>query len=1067
MRFLAKKDAIARFSKIKNQEFRLFEEDINSSGSKCFHVDLPENIYTKMNDKNNKQCNFYEFWTRDMPLYFSLDLDIKTLDKKVETYEQSIEIVKSNILKVINGFSKFYEYKCNLCDVIVLESDSRFKEIDKTNKFSYHVIFRGIYFENYIVLRDFYKRLMKEYKLEYSDISIYRETCLRLCYNSKFGKKSILLPIELDIQGRKTKVVINEETNNNTSGIKFFKETMITDIRIGDKKITSDQIYYKTNKKEYIEKKESMDNIKNINIKEILYKLPSYYYDNYNYWIKIGMILKNIDDNLFDLWDRWSSQSNKYKNQETKDKWKTFTKDGKINIGTLIHWAKKEKIDNIFIKKNMETIINEYPEKPIIINFENNTILDQAKLEPQIFEKYIDKKLLFVQSEKGTGKTSNLFECLFDENNPKIGIDDKVLFLSSKRTFGVKLYGDLKHKGFKLYSEIKENEIVEKKIICQIDSLLRLSYDEYDLIIIDEAESMARYLSSQHFIKNVKAGRIKEELDYYLKNANQVIVMDADLSDRCVNYYRSVTRIKKEDTHLILNKFTPYQDYEIVSMFYDDWVKNILTDIQDKNRIVIAMASNNKAKDLKILLEQDNQELRILLIHKETPDNEKMNYLNNVNEKWQEFDIIIYTPSVCMGVSFDIPNYFTRIYGYGCEKSLGAQEFTQMLHRVREPIEKNIYISLDKYEEFKPDNDLMTYQMIEEILCSDYYLTYYNLDDNTISKKKDKIENLESNKMEKRLVYPYKDEPVYDMYVRNAWETIENKLNFSACFYGYIKYKKYKTSCLIHQEKSDNIKMTLKEIKTTREVKEKDLMIEGIINAQDISKDDFLIKIKQRDEYLEDKDKYEIKRYNFKACYDLEIENMTKEIIENFYNEKMMKWYSNLKTILKTETQETLEKLEILKNVIIADKWVNNCYLDFIKKNKYINHYFAITIIDITEFDINNLEIKQEIEKFQDNLSRTIEYCEIHKQEISYKYDLKQYNKNLLIQNNREKLKFINTIITSQYGYIIKLENSFYRMKDNNIWDNLPRENKIIPKELKIYSEELPTINVVDMFNDE
>ena len=61
-----------------------------------------------------------------------------------------------------------------------------------------------------------------------------------------------------------------------------------------------------------------------------------------------------------------------------------------------------------------------------------------------------------------------------------------------------------------------------------------------------------------------------------------------------------------------------------------------------------------------------------------------------------------------MGVSFDIPNYFTRIYGYGCEKSLGAQEFTQMLHRVREPIEKKIYISLDKYEEFKPDNDLMT-----------------------------------------------------------------------------------------------------------------------------------------------------------------------------------------------------------------------------------------------------------------------------------------------------------------------------------------------------------------------
>jgi hypothetical protein len=1063
MKFPIKQDAFNKYIKVKNKGFKLFCQDLDVTGKKCFHVELPENIYNRI--EQNNESNYYELWTEDMPLYFSLDLDIKCNqgNPKIETYEESIDIVKKNIIKVLEGFNKYYDHECKIKNIIVLESDSRFKDIDKTNKFSYHIIFRGIYFENYLVLRDFHKRLMKDYKLEYSDGSIYRITCLRLCYNSKFGKKSILMPIELHINNGKTKTGMNSDI----SGNEFFLETMITNINNKDKKITQENIYYKSNKKEYIEKREKIETIKNINIEEILYKLPKEYYDNYNYWIKIGMILKYSDEKYFDLWNRWSSQSEKYKENEMLDKWNSL-KEGqkKISLGTLIHWAKKEKIDNIYIKKNMETIIKEYPEKPIIINYENKIILDQGKLEPEIFEKYIDKQLLFVQSEKGTGKTSNLFSCLFNINNPKIDQNDRVLFLSSRRTFGVKLYGDLKEQGFKLYSEIKDNEIVEKRIICQIDSLLRLSYDEYNLIIIDEAESMARYLSSQHFIKNPKAGRIKEELDYYLKNANKIIVMDADLSDRCVNYYKNITNTREDETFLILNKFTPYEDYEIVSMYFNDWTKKVLKSINDNEKIVIAMASNNKAKDIKLLIEQNFSDKKLLLIHKETPDNEKMKLLNNVNQVWQEYDIIIYTPSVCMGVSFDIPDYFTTIYGYGCEKSLGAQEFTQMLHRVREPKEKKIYIAMDIYNEFKPEHDLMTYEMIEEILTSDYYLTYYGLDDNTITKKIEKIE--QENKLVKRLVYPYKHEPIYDLYVRNAWEIIENKLNFSACFYGYIKHKKYKLSFLTFQDKSQDIKKTLKEIKNDRETKEQDTIIDGILNADDISKEEFLIKIKCKDEYLEDKDKFQIKRYNFKNCYDLEIDNMTREIIENYYKDKFMKWYSNLKTILSVKDQDTKIKLDILKEMIISDKWINNCYLDFIKKNKYLNHYFVINMIEICNFDINNLEIKQEPEIFEKNVDKTIEFCENNRQQIAYKYDLKQYNKNLLILNFKDKLKFINTIITSQYGYLIKLKEGYYKMIDNDIWNNLPREIKIIPKELQYNKEnENHDINVIDMFNDE
>ena len=44
------------------------------------------------------------------------------------------------------------------------------------------------------------------------------------------------------------------------------------------------------------------------------------------------------------------------------------------------------------------------------------------------------------------------------------------------------------------------------------------------------------------------------------------------------------------------------------------------------------------------------------------------------------------------------------------------------------------------------------------------------------------------------------------------------------------------------------------------------------------------------------------------------------------------------------------------------------------------------------------------------------------------------------------KLKFINIIIFKQYGLIIKQIEQYYQLLDNNIWDSINREIKVIPK---------------------
>ena len=64
--------------------------------------------------------------------------------------------------------------------------------------------------------------------------------------------------------------------------------------------------------------------------------IPSYYADDYDSWIKVGMALKSISPVLLEAWDRWSRQSKKWKPGECAYKWRTFNGVG-ISERTL-YW---------------------------------------------------------------------------------------------------------------------------------------------------------------------------------------------------------------------------------------------------------------------------------------------------------------------------------------------------------------------------------------------------------------------------------------------------------------------------------------------------------------------------------------------------------------------------------------------------------------------------------------------------------------------------------------------------------------------------------------------------------
>jgi uncharacterized membrane protein YgcG len=67
--------------------------------------------------------------------------------------------------------------------------------------------------------------------------------------------------------------------------------------------------------------------------------LSPYRADDYDDWLAVGMALHSVDDALLTEWDKWSSQSPKYKPGVCEKKWKSFNSQG-ISIGSLAHMAK-------------------------------------------------------------------------------------------------------------------------------------------------------------------------------------------------------------------------------------------------------------------------------------------------------------------------------------------------------------------------------------------------------------------------------------------------------------------------------------------------------------------------------------------------------------------------------------------------------------------------------------------------------------------------------------------------------------------------------------------------------
>lgn len=220
----------------------------------------------------------------------------------------------------------------------------------RSDKISYHVVFTCSHlFFNAPALKLFINEKVisaveEKYRKYVDTIPYGHDNCFRFVNQSKWTEKATTLN------------VIKDDAMNVPGGfLTHISNFLIGRYKEDERIILSEPIkIVHTPKLDSYIKVESTDPIFTTvcleNIGLILDNLSVSRWDNYDCWLKIGMILRNINCQI-EVWENFSKKSDKYRDGDCRKKWFSFSKKD-ISIGTIIAWLKEDSIDtfNVLIE---------------------------------------------------------------------------------------------------------------------------------------------------------------------------------------------------------------------------------------------------------------------------------------------------------------------------------------------------------------------------------------------------------------------------------------------------------------------------------------------------------------------------------------------------------------------------------------------------------------------------------------------------------------------------------------------------------------------------------------------
>jgi len=397
------------------------------------------------------------------------------------------------------------------------------------------------------------------------------------------------------------------------------------------------------------------------------------------------------------------------------------------------------------------------------------TIADTKIYNSEILAEFKLADTLLVRAAMAMGKTKKLKEYIgehftsnaFELPNRKY----RILIVSFRRSYTA----DIKNKfrDFTVYSDVR-GSLTADKLIVQVESLHRIPEEaNFDLLVLDEVES-----DFEQFMSGLGSNPRKswETIERLLRTSVHVVCMDAHLGSRTINMIQRLRPNK--DTKMQWNTYKNGADkkYNLTSNLGAFLVKlKVAVDCGDK--IVVPTNSHKYALSLQKFIESHFPEVKIGLFDRYMSQEQKNKVFKNVDTEWVNYDIVIYTPTITAGVSFEVP-YFHSVYAMFTNKSCGVESCLQMLARVRNLSANTINVYLNCFNDNLPTD-------ISEIEKCLYDRSSYFKD----MPELEQLDQLydESGK------YIYANTSYFRLWLENMRVRNISHNNFARHFMGYIK----------------------------------------------------------------------------------------------------------------------------------------------------------------------------------------------------------------------------------------------------------------------------------------
>ena len=693
--------------------------------------------------------------------------------------------------------------------------------------------------------------------------------------------------------------------------------------------------------------------------------------------------------------------------------WQKYRKEYKID--TLHFWCREDNFDahnELELKYNTNHKLDYIIDPEYKVNKQVAFIDEDIKTEKIVFNKryLLDKTTLL--NDNNDIFVQNFNDSLLDNNIKTIIIKSpydiakttltkqivnnykRILWLSYRVTLSNDIKGNFKELGFESYQDTLKSE----KLIIQLESLLKLENNielfidnvsseipYYDLIIIDESEGVLNQFSSDTM--KGQAHEIYCLLENIINNSPKLIVLDGDISSRTTRFISNFGNYK----YLYNENKCNIKNIKVIKNKIE-YLNDIYKSLDENKKIVIATQSSKIGKFFQKKIMERYSDKMVKLYYGKTGDKEKKK-LVNVEQEFDEADVLIYSPTIEAGVSYDKPRFY-KLYGVLSENANSQRAFFQMLPRVRKFETDEILILNEKlkYNEAK----FYTFDEIKQNLINTQF------DDNQLFYNK--MTKIDEKMIKQRELTSYGINYVYNL--------LEEKNKHKYLFLYYFKLLALnKGHNIIIEDDSPDYTAEEKELVKLMKHEKQLYDYKDVLEAKDIRKPEHDILQKEKKQgNISELDKSKLEKYYYKQLLGVDILN--DEIIKLFCNNCKIRNFINLIDILNYKQDRDDMKFINKQKIDI----VHSIIYDFGFKN-----VFDTKIITPDEFNERAEIIKNNNQLFKNNNLKVL----FNKLKITNKFET---NKaflgiiNSVLENYSIKIQYIQKKIKGKLCPFYKLE---------------------------------------------